>query len=313
MQHNRGRHQSGTGDAQAYPLPGHARDRGSRRGRHVHRRRPDRRGTAGDGQGRDHRGRPVARASIEGVAPRAGRGGPRRRATWPTSATARRSPRTRCSSGAARARPCGHARLRRRARRSAARPGRTSTGPSVAPPAPLAEVTAEVDERMGPDGVLRRLDPRVRVERAARRLRRARRRGGRRLPAARLRRPAPRAGGGRRPAAGAARTCTSSRRIEVAAEFREYERASTDVADAYLGPVAGRYLRRLAASRGRARPARARVMQSSGGVCDLDEAAAHPARLLLSGPAGGVAAVVGARASATRSASTWAAPRPTSA
>ena len=33
-------------------------------------------------------------------------------------------------------------------------------------------------------------------------------------------------------------------------------------------------------------------MQSSGGLCTLAEAAAHPARLLLSGPAGGVAAVM---------------------
>ena len=42
----------------------------------------------------------------------------------------------------------------------------------VAPPVPLAEVTAEVDERCGPDGVLRRLDPES-VQRAARRLGRA--------------------------------------------------------------------------------------------------------------------------------------------
>ena len=83
--------------------------------------------------------------------------------------------------------------------------------------------------------------------------------------------------------------------VDVAPEFREYERASTAVADAYLGPVAGRYLRRLgrsAAERGLPEPD---VMQSSGGVCALAEAAAHPVRLLLSGPAGGVAAVVGPR------------------
>ena len=35
---------------------------------------------------------------------------------------------------------------------------------------------------------------------------------------------------------------------EVAPEFREYERASTTAADAYLGPVAARYLRALAAA-----------------------------------------------------------------
>ena len=44
--------------------------------------------------------------------------------------------------------------------------------PCVARPAPLPELTVEVDERMGPDGVLRALDERS-VERAARALRRA--------------------------------------------------------------------------------------------------------------------------------------------
>ena len=43
--------------------------------------------------------------------------------------------------------------------------------PCVARPAPLPELTVEVDERMGPDGVLRALDERS-VERAARALRR---------------------------------------------------------------------------------------------------------------------------------------------
>ena len=88
--------------------------------------------------------------------------------------------------------------------------------------------------------------------------------------------------------------------VDVAPEFREYERASTAVADAYLGPVAGGYLGRLgrsAAERGLPEPD---VMQSSGGVCALAEATAHPVRLLLSGPAGGVAAVVGPRRPARR-------------
>jgi N-methylhydantoinase A len=75
---------------------------------------------------------------------------------------------------------------------------------------------------------------------------------------------------------------------EVAPEFREYERASTTAADAYLGPVAARYLRALAlAAREAGLPAPV-VMLSSGGVADVEEAAAHPARLLVSGPAGGV-------------------------
>ena len=75
---------------------------------------------------------------------------------------------------------------------------------------------------------------------------------------------------------------------EVAPEFREYERASTTAADAYLGPVAARYLRALAAAAAEARLPDPSVMLSSGGVASVDEAAAHPARLLVSGPAGGV-------------------------
>jgi N-methylhydantoinase A len=75
---------------------------------------------------------------------------------------------------------------------------------------------------------------------------------------------------------------------EVAPEFREYERASTTVLDAYLGPVAARYLRALGEATGDAGLPRPLVMRSSGGVATVDEAAAHPALILVSGPAGGV-------------------------
>ena len=75
---------------------------------------------------------------------------------------------------------------------------------------------------------------------------------------------------------------------EVAPEFREYERASTTVVDAYLGPVLARYLGALAeVCRGAGLP-EPLVMRSSGGVTTLDEAAAHAAFVLLSGPAAGV-------------------------
>ena len=75
---------------------------------------------------------------------------------------------------------------------------------------------------------------------------------------------------------------------EVAPEFREYERASTTAADAYLAPVAARYLRALVAAASEAGLPEPVVMLSSGGVLPAVEAAAHPARLLVSGPAGGV-------------------------
>ncbi|HET8893267.1 MAG TPA: hydantoinase/oxoprolinase family protein [Gaiellaceae bacterium] len=75
---------------------------------------------------------------------------------------------------------------------------------------------------------------------------------------------------------------------EVAPEFREYERAATTAADAYLVPVAARYLRALAEAARDADLPEPLVMLSSGGVVSVEEAAAHPARILVSGPAGGV-------------------------
>jgi N-methylhydantoinase A len=75
---------------------------------------------------------------------------------------------------------------------------------------------------------------------------------------------------------------------EIAPEFREYERASTTAADAYLAPVVGRYLRALAAAARSAGLPEPLVMLSSGGVASVDAAAAHPATILVSGPAGGV-------------------------
>jgi N-methylhydantoinase A len=75
---------------------------------------------------------------------------------------------------------------------------------------------------------------------------------------------------------------------EVAPEFREYERASTTAADAYLGPVLARYLGALAGACSEAGLPEPLVMRSSGGVAALAEAAAHPSFVLVSGPAGGV-------------------------
>ena len=75
---------------------------------------------------------------------------------------------------------------------------------------------------------------------------------------------------------------------EVAPEFREYERASTTAADAYLGPVCARYFRSLASRCVEAGLPEPLVMRSSGGVATIDEAAKHAALVLVSGPAGGV-------------------------
>jgi N-methylhydantoinase A len=75
---------------------------------------------------------------------------------------------------------------------------------------------------------------------------------------------------------------------EVAPEFREYERASTTAADAYLGPIVSRYLRALGNATAAAGLPEPLVMRSSGGVATPEEAAAHPATILVSGPAAGV-------------------------
>ena len=73
----------------------------------------------------------------------------------------------------------------------------------------------------------------------------------------------------------------------VSPEFREYERMVTTVVEAYLRPVCGPYLGRIAGL-----AAEVLVMTSAGGLVTLEAAATATAALLLSGPAGGVRAAV---------------------
>jgi N-methylhydantoinase A len=92
---------------------------------------------------------------------------------------------------------------------------------------------------------------------------------------------------------------------EILPEFREYERTSTTVINAYLVPVMSSYLRdttvrissllpqqaQKKSSKTRARPspvACVRIMQSNGGIISAEQAAREPVRTILSGPAGGV-------------------------
>jgi N-methylhydantoinase A len=84
---------------------------------------------------------------------------------------------------------------------------------------------------------------------------------------------------------------------EILPEFREYERTSTVVVNAYLQPVMKGYLDRLSAGVANGR-SRIFVMQSNGGIAALAAAAREPVRTVLSGPAGGV---VGAAATARAS------------
>ena len=71
---------------------------------------------------------------------------------------------------------------------------------------------------------------------------------------------------------------------QVLPEFREFERTSTVVVNAYVGQVMSRYLGELEQELGEG----LRIMQSSGGSITARLAADQPVRTILSGPAGGV-------------------------
>jgi N-methylhydantoinase A len=88
--------------------------------------------------------------------------------------------------------------------------------------------------------------------------------------------------------------CTST---EILAEFREYERASTTVLNAYLMPVMDRYLGSLVEllesgneGLGLKRGKPIMVMEAAGGLMTVASARERPVHTVLSGPAGGVVA-----------------------
>lgn len=82
--------------------------------------------------------------------------------------------------------------------------------------------------------------------------------------------------------------CPVSVSHEILAEFREYERTATTVANAYVAPAMGGYLKQIEKESSRRRGGRVRVMQSNGGIVSAALAAREPVRTVLSGPAGGV-------------------------
>jgi N-methylhydantoinase A len=87
---------------------------------------------------------------------------------------------------------------------------------------------------------------------------------------------------------------------QVVGTFREYERASTPEVDAALSPLLAGYLRRLVERCEQAKLPEPSIMQSNGGLIDLQAAAGHAAWTVLSGPAGGAAgAAFVARAAGT--------------
>src|SRR5882724_821750 len=80
---------------------------------------------------------------------------------------------------------------------------------------------------------------------------------------------------------------------EVLAEFREYERTSTTVLNAALGPVMSRYLEQLETRvKNLGLGAKPNIQQSNGGCASPREAGNRPICTLASGPAAGVIGAV---------------------
>ncbi|HID20418.1 MAG TPA: hydantoinase/oxoprolinase family protein [Methanophagales archaeon] len=77
---------------------------------------------------------------------------------------------------------------------------------------------------------------------------------------------------------------------EVLPEFREYERTSTTVLDAYLKRIVEGYVTNMDAILAKKGTEQFYVMQSNGGVVKAGVVKKKPVNMLLSGPAGGVAA-----------------------
>ena len=83
---------------------------------------------------------------------------------------------------------------------------------------------------------------------------------------------------------------------EISREYREFERTSTVAANAFVGPIVSRYLGRLEERLDRPGDGgpRLAIMQSSGGLCDVDTARRQPIQMMESGPAGGVVGTIDA-------------------
>ncbi len=75
---------------------------------------------------------------------------------------------------------------------------------------------------------------------------------------------------------------------EILPEFREYERTSTTVVNAYISPVMSRYLTQLETEAKKLGAAHVRIMQSNGGSISAQAAGERAVHTLLSGPAAGV-------------------------
>ena len=159
------------------------------------------------------------------------------------------------------------------------------------PPLVPRRLRREVDERLGPDGSVRReLDP-ASLAAAVAELRRE----GVEAAAVSLLHAYANPAHERRVADGLREafpnglyvTCSS----DILPEIREYERTSTAVVNAYIGPVVQRYMETLLDRlRDLGVDCPVRIMQSSGGVMSVEAAGRKPACMVESGPAAGVMA-----------------------
>ncbi len=78
---------------------------------------------------------------------------------------------------------------------------------------------------------------------------------------------------------------------EICPEFREFERTSTTVINAYLQPIVERYIGSLVAMlREKYGEVEVRIMQASGGAMSAETAREHAVNIVNSGPAGGAVA-----------------------
>ena len=78
---------------------------------------------------------------------------------------------------------------------------------------------------------------------------------------------------------------------DIIRQYREYERTSTTVLNAYIGPKVGAYLHELAGFLGKeAFRGTSMIMQSNGGTMTIEAARAQPVRMMESGPVGGTMA-----------------------
>ena len=78
-----------------------------------------------------------------------------------------------------------------------------------------------------------------------------------------------------------------SRSSDILPEYKEYERGMTTWLNSYVGPLVARYLQQLCSTLTNASLS---VMQSSGGTIAAEQAGKHAVHMVLSGPAGGLAA-----------------------